>query len=107
MARNIALFTIAFSASNLGEELTRKQMQLVIRQTNRRGFMFQFQRGNIMRDGADHLITIPYEEVNSSTCPIRSVQRQIAVGTDAGWDMTKGYLFLHKTAGADRVPVIG
>ena len=43
-----------------------------------------------MRDGADHLIT---------------VEQWIAVGTDAGWDMTKGYLFPHITAGANRVPV--
>ena len=55
----------------------------------------------------DRLITIPCEEVSLATCPIRAVEQWIAVETDAGSDMTKGYLFPHITAWASRVPVRG
>ena len=107
LARNIALFTVAFSTTKRGDELTRTLIQRVLRLPNRSGFMFNFQWGETMRDGADHLITIPLEEGNLATCPIRAVGPWIAVGTNAGWDMTQGYLFPHITAGADRVPVRG
>ena len=60
-----------------------------------------------MRDGADHLIRIPYEEVSLATCPIRAVEPWIAVRTNAGWGMTQGYLFPHITSGADRGSVRG
>lgn len=44
-----------------------------------------------MRDGADHLITIPYDDKYCDTCPIRAVEQWIAVGYFVGWDMKKGY----------------
>ena len=56
-----------------------------------------------MRDGADHLIRIPYEEVSLATCPIRAVEPWIAVRTNAGWGMTQGYLFPHIVRGRQRI----
>lgn len=53
-----------------------------------------------MMDGADHLITIPYEEVYVATCPIKAVEQWIAVVNHAGWGMAQGYLCPHTTAGA-------
>ena len=91
LARNIALFTIAFSTTNRGDELTRTFMQPALRLPNRSGFMVNFQWDKTMTGGADHLITIPYDEISLTTCLIRAVERWIAVGTNAGWHMTKGY----------------
>ena len=101
LARNIALFTIAFSTTKRGDELTRTLIQRVLRLPNRSGFMFNFQWGKTMRDGADHLITIPYEEVSLATCLTRAVGQWIAVGTNAEWDITQGYLFPHIMVGAE------
>ena len=46
-----------------------------------------------MRDGADHLMTVEYDTKRMTTCPIRAVEKYIAVGTALGWNMTQGYLF--------------
>ena len=55
--------------------------------------MFNFQWAKTQRDGADHIITVPYEESELSIFPVRAVEQWVAVATWAGWDMTKGYLF--------------
>ena len=46
-----------------------------------------------MRDGADHLLTITYDNQSLMICPVRAVEQYIQIVTAAGWDMTKGYLF--------------
>ena len=61
--------------------------------------MSNFQWGNSMRDGSDHFITILYEEVSLATCPITAVEQWVAVGTNARWDMTQGYLLPHNGRG--------
>lgn len=93
LARNIALFTVAFSTTKRGDELTRTLIQRILRLPNKCGFLFNFQWGKTMRDGSDHLLTIPYEERHYGTCPILAIEQYVAVGTFVGWDMTKGYLF--------------
>ena len=93
LARDIAFFTVAFSTTKRGTELTHTLIQRILRLPNQSGLMFNFQWGKTQRDGADHIITVPYEESEVSICPVRAVEQWVTVATCAGWDMTKGYLF--------------
>ena len=52
-----------------------------------------FQWWKTMRDRADHLLTTTYDNQSFAICPVRDVEQYIQIGTAAGWDMTKGYLF--------------
>ena len=92
-ARNIALFTVAFSTLKRGDGLSRTLKQRILRLPNECDFLFNFQWGKTMRDGADHLMTVEYDTKRMTTCPIRAVEQYIAVGTALGWNMTRGYLF--------------
>ena len=92
LARDIALFTVAFSALKRGDGLSRTLIQRILRLPNECGFLFNFQWGKTMRDGADHLMTAEYDTKRTTTCPIRADEQYIAVGTALG-NMTQGYLF--------------
>ena len=93
LARDIALFTVAFSTVKRGDGLSRTLIQHILRLPNECGFLFSFQWGKTMRDGADHLMTVEYDTKRMTTCPIRAVEQYIVVGTALGWNMTQGYLF--------------
>ena len=93
LARDIAVFTVAFNTTKRGDALSRTLIQRILRLPNECGFLFNFQWGKTMRNGADHLMTVEYNTKCMSTCPIRAVERYIAVGTALGWNMTRGYLF--------------
>ena len=93
LARDIALFTVAFSTLKRGDGLSRTLIQRILRLPNECGFLFNFQWGKTMRDGADHLMTVESDTKRLTTCPIRAVEQYIAVGTALGWNMTQGYLF--------------
>ena len=56
LARDLALFTVAFETTKRGDELSRTLIQRILRIPNRSGFLFNFQWGKTMRDVADHLI---------------------------------------------------
>ena len=93
LARDIALFTVALSTLKGGDGLSRIFIQRILRLPNECGFLFNFQWGKTMRDGADHFMTVEYDTKRMTTCPIRAVEQHIAVGTALGWNMTQGYLF--------------
>ena len=93
LARDIALFTVAFSTLKRGDGLGRTLIQRILRLPNECGFLFNFQWGKTMRDDADHLMTVEYDTKPMTTCPIKAVEQYIAVGTALGWNMTQGYLF--------------
>ena len=93
LARDIALFTVAFSTLKRGDGLSRARIQRILRLPNECGFLLNFQWGKMMRDGADHLMTVEYDIKRMTTCPIRAIEQYIAVGTALGWNMTQGYLF--------------
>ena len=69
-------------------------MRLLLRLPKDSGFMFNFQWGKTLRGGADHLMTVPYNEKHFATCPGRAGEQFIEVGKPVGWDMTSGHLFL-------------
>ena len=92
-ARNIALFTVAYNTLKRGDGLSRTLTQRILRLPNECDFLFNFQWGKTMRDGADHLMTVEYDTKRMTTCPIRAGEQYIAVGTALGWNMTQGYLF--------------
>lgn len=107
LALNIALFTVAFGTTKRGVELTRTLIQRILRLPNHCGFLFNFQWGKTMRDGADNLLTVPYDEQHADTCPIR-VENWVAIGKFVGWNMEKGYLFpTISTIGEGRTPTRG
>ena len=60
LARDLALFMVAFETTKLGGELSRTLTQRILRLPNLSGFLFNFQCGKTMRDGADHLISVAY-----------------------------------------------
>ena len=61
--------------------------------SNLSGFLFNFQWGKAVKDGADHLISVAYNQEYFATYPVTAVEQLIAVGSAMGWDMTRGYLF--------------
>lgn len=93
LARDIAFFTVAFSTTKRGAELTATLIQRILRLPNNCGLMFNFQWGKTLRSGADHVLSVPYEGDYVSVCPVRAVEQLVEVGKTAGWDMTSGYLF--------------
>ena len=62
LARDIAFFTVAFRTTKRGAELTATLIQRILRLPNKSGLMFNFQYGKTQRDGADHILTVPYDE---------------------------------------------
>ena len=58
LARDIALFTVAFSTTKRGDGLSRTLIQRILRLPNECGFLFDFQWGKTMRGGANHLMTV-------------------------------------------------
>ena len=73
-ARDIALFTVAFNTLKRGDGLSRTLIQRISRLPNECGFLFDFQWGKTMLDGADYLMTIEYDTKRMTTCPIRAVE---------------------------------
>ena len=69
LARDIALFMVAFSTLERGDGLSRTLIQRILPQPNECGFLFNFQWGKTMRDGADHLMTVEYDTKRMTTCP--------------------------------------
>ena len=60
-ARDIALFRVTFNTLKGGDGLSRTLIQRILRLPNECGFLFNFQWGKTMRDGADHLMTVEYD----------------------------------------------
>ena len=92
VARNLGLFTAAFETTKHGDELSHTLNQTILRIPNLNGFLFNFQWGKTMRDGADHLVSVAYNYECLATCPVTAVEQLITVGPAMGWDMTRGYL---------------
>ena len=46
-----------------------------------------------MRDGADHFISVAYNQECLATCPVTAVEQIVAIGSAINWDMTRGCLF--------------
>ena len=93
LARDIAFFTVAFSTMKRGAELTATLIQRILRLPNKSGLMSNFQYGKIQRDGADHILTVPYDEEYVAICPVGAVTQLIDIGKGVEWYMTGGYLF--------------
>lgn len=93
LARDIAFFTVAFSTTKRGVELTNILIQRILRLPNKSGLMCNFQWGKTQRDGADHILTIPYDDEYVAICPVRAVERLVEIGKRVGWDTTSGFLF--------------
>ena len=66
--------------------------------------MFNFQYGKTQRDGADHILTVPYDEEYVAVCPVRAL---IDIGKGVGWDKTGGYLFSEISCGRDGKAIRG
>ena len=73
---------MAFSTTKRGAELTATLIQRIVRLPNTSGLMFNFQYGKTQRDGADHILTVPYDEEYVAVCPARAVTQLI----DIGWN---------------------
>ena len=75
LVRDIALFTVAFSTLKRGDGLSCTLIQRILRLPNECGFLFNFQWGKTVRDGADHLMTVEDDTKRMTTCPIRAVKQ--------------------------------
>ena len=108
LARDIAFFAVAFSTTKRGAELsTATLIQRILRLPNKSGLMFNFQYGKIQRDGADHILTVPYDEEYVAVCPVRAVTQLIDIGKGVGWDMTRGHLLSEISCGRDGKAIRG
>ena len=93
LARDLALFTVAFETTKRGGDLSRTLIQRILRLLNLSGFLFNFQWGKTMSGGTDHLISVTYNHECLATCPVTAVEQHFAIESAIGWDMTRGYLF--------------
>ena len=107
LAREIAFFTVAFSTTKRGPELTATLIQRILRLPNKSGLMFNFQYVKTQRDGADHILTVPYDEKYVAVCPVRAVTQLINIGKGVRWDMTGGYLFSKISCGRNGKAIRG
>ena len=80
-ARDPALFTVAFEATKRGDELNRTLIQRILRLPFLSGFLYNFQWGKTMRDGADHLISVAYNHEYLAACPVTAVEQLITAGS--------------------------
>ena len=81
---------VAFSTTKRGAELTATLIQRILRLPNKSGLMFNFQYGKTQRDGADDILTVPYDDEYVAECAVRAVTRLVDIGKDVGLDMTGG-----------------
>ena len=86
LARDMALFTVAFRTIEREDGLSRTLIQRILRPPNKRALFFSFQRGKTMRDGTDHPMTVQYD---TDVWPRAPQEEQSALG----WNMTEGYPF--------------
>ena len=93
LARELALFTVAFETTKRGDELSHTLIQRILRLPNLSRFLFNFQWGKAIRGGGDYLISVAYNHECLATYPVKAVEHLITVGSVIGWDMTRGYLF--------------
>ena len=107
LARDIAFFAVAFSTTKRGAELTAALIQRVLRLPNKSGLMFNFPYGKTQRDGAVHILAVPYDGDYVAVCPVRAVTQLIDIGKGVGWDMTGGYLFSEISCGRDGKAIRG
>ena len=107
LARDIAFFTVSFSTTKRGAELTATLIQRILRLPNKSGLVFNFQYEKTQRDGADHILAVPYDEEYVAVCPIRAVTQLIYIGKGVGWDMTGGCLFSEISCGRDGKAIRG
>ena len=97
---------MAFEITRRGDELSCTLIECILRSPNLSEFLFNFLWGKIMRDGADHLVSVVYNLECLVTCLVMAVEQLIAVGSAMGWDMTRGYVFPSVSRDADgRAPV--
>lgn len=73
--RNIALFTIALSTTNRGNELTRTFMQRISQAAKTAVILGLNCNGVRRKDGANSFITTASEEVRLASCPIKGVEQ--------------------------------
>ena len=94
LARNRDLFTVAFGTRERRHGLSFTRIQRLLRLPNEYGFLFDFQWGKTMWDGADHLMAVEYSTNWMATCGMRAFEQYIGVGTALGWNITEEYIFL-------------
>ena len=88
LARDVALFSVAFCTTKRGDELSRTLIQRILHLPNKYGLLFTIQWGKTLLSGADLLLTVLYDQQCWVTCPVRAVEQFVAIGTASGWDMT-------------------
>ena len=71
-AGNIALFTVAYNTLKRGDGLSRTLTQRILRLPNECDFLFNFQWGKTIRDGAYHLMTVEHDTKRMTTCFVPS-----------------------------------
>ena len=84
--------TVAFETTKRGDEFSRTLIQRILRLPNLSGFLFNFQWGKTMRNGADYLISVAYNHECLATCSVTAVEQLVAIGSAIDWDMTRGYV---------------
>ena len=96
---DVGRITLARDITKRGAELTATLIQRILRLPNKSGLMFSFQYGKTQRDGADHILIVPYDEEYVAICPVRAVTQLIDIDNGVGWDMAGGYLFSEISCG--------
>ena len=92
LARDIALFSLAFYSMRRGYDLSFKVGSNIPKLSNSRYLIFNFQFGQTLRASGKAVVVLADRD-----CPVirpfRAVTAYISVAQQMGWDLAAGHLF--------------
>ena len=83
----------SFPHKKRGDELSRTLIQRVLCLPNECSLLFNSQWAKALCSGADHLLTVSYDQQCSATYTVRAVEQVVTTGTTTGWGMDKDTCF--------------
>ena len=93
LARDIAIFAIAFHTGRRGDDLQHALGSSVLQLPQNQGFIINFQFGKTLRVGGAQAVPICVEEKFPAICPVGALQQYVEATQSCKWDMSGGYHF--------------
>ena len=104
IARDIALFSLAFESIRRGYDLSDTMGSIVLRLPESVGLTFNFQFEKTFWRSAEAVVVLAGKE-SPQSCAFRGVTEYISAVHSIGWDLAKGYLWPLALADGSREPV--
>ncbi|KAK3745533.1 hypothetical protein QZH41_002902 [Actinostola sp. cb2023] len=92
LARDQAFFKTLFFSGDRGSDLGVVKTPEILRFPDDSGFLFNHIWGKTLREGSSNVFGIRRHQ-NHALCPIAAIETYMAVASELGIDLTRGYLF--------------